>query len=86
MLCLAVVHQGVLAHEWGLILRAQIAGETFAMSVLGVFLQFLLGLATDIAQLALITRASLIVFVFLRLARKFFAASFARHGMACGPL
>lgn len=78
MLSLAMVHQSVLAHK--LFLRAEIAGEAFAMSVLDVLLQVLLGLAAHIALLALVGKASLTVDVLLRLARKFFAASFARHG------
>jgi len=80
VLCLLVVHQGVHAHECGLIFRAEIAGETFAMSVLDVLLQFRLGLATNIALLTLVGKASLKVDVLFRLACKFFAASFARHG------
>ena len=79
-----MVHQGVLAHERWFIFRAEIAGETFAMSVLDVLLQFLLRLATNIALLALVGKASLTVFVLLRLARKFFAASFARRGDGLG--
>ena len=77
MLSLAMVHQSVLAHK--LFLGAEIAGEAFAMSVLDVLLQVLLGLAAHIALLALVGKASLTVDVLLRLARKFFAASFARH-------
>jgi hypothetical protein len=80
MLSLAMVHQSVLAHKRRLFLRAEIAGEAFAMSVLDVLLQVLLGLAAHIALLALVGKASLTVDVLLRLARKFFAASFARHG------
>jgi hypothetical protein len=79
MLSLAMVHQSVLAHKRRLFLRAEIAGEAFAMSVLDVLLQVLLGLAAHIALLALVGKASLTVDVLLRLARKFFAASFARH-------
>ena len=45
-----------------------------------MLLQFLLGFARNIALLALVGKASLTVFVLFRLARKFFAASFARHG------
>jgi len=80
VLSLAMVHQSVLAHKRRLFLRAEIAGEAFAMSVLDVLLQVLLGLAAHIALLALVGKASLTVDVLLRLARKFFAASFARHG------
>jgi hypothetical protein len=79
MLSLAMVHQSVLAHKRRRVLRAEIAGEAFAMSVLDVLLQVLLGLASHIALLALVGKASLTVDVLLRLARKFFAASFARH-------
>ena len=79
MLSLAMVHQSVLAHKRRLFLRAEITGEAFAMSVLDVLLQVLLGLASHIALLALVGKASLTVDVLLRLARKFFAASFARH-------
>ena len=80
VLSLAMVHQSVLAHKRRLFLRAEIAGEAFAMSVLDVLLQFLLGLATNIALLTLVSKASLTVDLLFRLARKFFAASFARHG------
>ena len=79
MLRLAMVHQSVLAHKRKLFLRAEIAGEAFAMSVFDVLLQVLLGLAANIALLALVGKASLTVDVLFRLARKFFAASFARH-------
>ena len=79
MLRLAMVHQSVLAHKRKLFLRAEIAGEAFAMSALDVLLQVLLGLAANIALLALVGKASLTVDVLFRLARKFFAASFARR-------
>ena len=79
MLSLAMVHQSVVAHKRRLFLRAEIAGEAFAMSVLDVLLQVFLGLASHIALLALVGKAALTVDVLLRLARKFFAASFARH-------
>ena len=79
VLSLAMVHESVLTHKRRLFLRAEIAGEAFAMSVLDVLLQVLLGLASHIALLALVGKASLTVDVLLRLARKFFAASFARH-------
>jgi len=79
VLRLLMVHQSVLAHKRRLFLRAEIAGEAFAMSVLDVLLQFLLGLVTNIALLTLVSKASLTVDVLFRLARKFFAASFARH-------
>ena len=79
MLSLAMVHQSVLAHKRKLFLRAEIAGEAFAMSVFDVLLQVLLGLAANIALLALVGKASLTVDVLFRLARKFFAASFARR-------
>lgn len=85
MFHLAVVHQGIFAYDWGLIFRTQIAGETHAISVLVVLLQFLVGLATDIALRALITRASLSVFVSLRLARKFFPHRVQVTAMAWGP-
>ncbi len=49
------------------------------MTVLDVLHQFLLRLATNIALLALVGKASLTVFVLLCLAREFFAASLARH-------
>ena len=78
MLSLAMVHQSVLAHKRRLV--AEIAGEAFAMSVLDVLLQVLLGLAAHMALLALVGKASLTVDVLLRPARKFFAASFACHG------
>ena len=74
-----MVHQSVLAHKRRLFLRADIAGEAFAMSVLDVLLQFLLGLGTNIALLTLVGKASLIVDVEFRLARKFFTAFLARH-------
>ena len=80
VLSLAMVHQSVLAHKRRLFLRAEIAGEAFAMSVLDVLLQFLLCLVTDIALLTLMRTASLSVYAEFRLARKFFAASFACHG------
>ena len=75
-----MVHEGVLAHKRRLVLRAEVADETFAMSVLVVFLQFFLCFATHIALLALVSKASLTVDVLFRLTREFFAASFARHG------
>jgi hypothetical protein len=50
------------------------------MGVLDVFFQFRFGLVTHITLLALVRKASLTVDVLLRLARKLFAASFARHG------
>ena len=52
------------------------------MSALDVFLQFFLCVATHIALLALVSKASLTVDVLFRLTREFFAASFARptHG------
>jgi hypothetical protein len=80
VLSLAMVHEGVLAHKRRLVLRAEVADETFAMSVLDVFLQFFLCFATHIALLALVSKASLTVDVLFRLTREFFAASFARHG------
>ena len=58
---------------------SSVADETFAMSVLDVFLQFFLCFATHIALLALVSKASLTVDVLFRVTRKFFAASFARH-------
>ena len=74
-----MVRQSVLAHEWGLVLGAEIANEMLAMSVLGVFFQFGLGLATDITLLALMRAASLTVDVLFRLARKLFAAFITPH-------
>ena len=79
MLSLLMVYQSGLAHEWGLVLGAEIANETFAMSALDVHFQFRFGLATYITLLALMRMASLTVDVLFRLARKLFAASFARH-------
>ena len=79
VLRLLMVHQSVLAHKRRLFLRAEIAGEAFAMSVLDVLFQFRFGLATYITLLALMRMASLTVDVQFRLARKLFAA-FARHG------
>jgi len=78
VLSLAMVHQSVLAHKRRLFLGTEIARETFAMGVLDVLVQVLLCLATDIALLALVGKASLTVDVKFRLARKLFAASFAR--------
>ena len=78
MLRLAMVHQSVLAHKRRLFLRAEIAGEAFAMSVLDVLLQVLLGLAANIALLALVGKASLSVYPEFRLTRKFLAAFLAR--------
>ena len=63
--------------SYGLILGAAIADETFPMSVLDVFFQFLLGLATNIALLALVGKASLNVDVVFGLTCKFCAALFA---------
>ena len=80
VLSLAMVHQSVLAHKRRLCLRTDVANETYAMGVLDVFFQFRFGLVTHITLLALVGKASLTVDVLLRLARKFFAASFARHG------
>ena len=80
VLSLAMVHEGVLAHKRRRVLRAEVADETFAMSVLDVFLQFFLCFATHIALLALVSKASLTVDVLFRLTRKFFDAAFARHG------
>ena len=81
VLFLAMVHQSVLAHKRRLCLRTDVANETYAMGVLDVFFQFRFGLVTHIITLlALVGKASLTVDVLLRLARKFFAASFARHG------
>jgi len=79
VLPLLMVHQSVLAHKRRLFLRAEIAGEAFAMSVLDVLLQFLLGLVTNIALLAPVGKASLAVDVEFRLTRKFFAAFLTRH-------
>jgi len=79
VLPLLMVHQSVLAHKRRLFLRAEIAGEAFAMSVLDVLLQFLLGLVTNIALLAPVGKASLAVDVEFRLTRKFLAAFLARH-------
>ena len=79
MLSLLMVYQSVLAHEWGLVLGAEIANKSFAMRVLDVLFQFCFGLATDITLLALMRTASLTVDVQFCLARKLFAA-FARHG------
>ena len=79
VLSLAMIHQSVLAHKRRLFLRAEIAGEAFAMSVLDVLLQFLLGLVTNIALLAPVGKASLAVDVEFRLTRKFLAAFLARH-------
>ena len=76
MLSLAMIHQSVLAHKRRLV--AEIAGEAFAMSVLDVLLQVLLGLASHIALLALVGKASLSVYVEFRLTRKFLAAFLAR--------
>ena len=45
-----------------------------------MLLQLFLRFATPIALLALVSKASLTVDVLFRLTRKFFAASFARHG------
>ena len=78
MLSLAMVHQSVLAHKRRRVLRAEIAGEAFAMSVLDVLLQVLLGLASHVALLALVGKASLTVDVLFRLTRKFLAAFLAR--------
>lgn len=80
VLFLAMVHQSVLAHKRRLCLRTDVANETYAMGVLDVFFQFRFGLVTHITLLALVRKASLTVDVLLRLARKLFAASFARHG------
>ena len=81
VLSLAMVHQSVLAHKRRLCLRTDVANETYAMGVLDVFFQFRFGLVTHIITLlALVGKASLTVDVLLRLARKLFAASFARHG------
>ena len=80
VLFLAMVHQSVLAHKRRLCLRTDVANETYAMGVLDVFFQFRFGLVTHITLLALVGKASLTVDVLLRLARKFFAAPFARHG------
>ena len=80
MLSLLMVYQSVLAHEWGLVLGAEIANKSFAMRVLDVLFQFCFGLATDITLLALMRAASLTVDVLFRLTREFFAASLARHG------
>ena len=80
VLSLAMVHQSVLAHKRRLCLRTDVANETYAMGVLDVLLQVRLCLATDIALLALVGKASLTVDVLFRLASKLFAASFARHG------
>ena len=80
VLFLAMVHQSVLAHKRRLCLRTDVANETYAMGVLDVFFQFRFGLVTHITLLALVGKASLTVDVLLRLARKLFAASFARHG------
>ena len=80
VLRLLMVHQSVLAHKRRLVLRADITSKTFAMGVLDVLLQVLLCLATDIALLALVGKASLTVDVLFRLARKFLAAFLARHG------
>mgnify|MGYP007063821870 CR=1 FL=1 len=76
---LLMVDQSVLAHKRRLCLRAEIAGETFAMGVLDVLLQVLLCLVTNIALLAPVGKASLIVDVEFRLTRKFLAAFLARH-------
>ena len=78
MLSLAMVHQSVLAHKRRRVLRAEIAGEAFAMRGLDVLLQVLLCLATDVALLALVGKASLTVYVEFRLTRKFLAAFLAR--------
>ena len=80
MLRLLMVHEGVLAHEWGLFLRAEVACETLAMSVLDVLLQSPLGIATHITLLALVRKASLTVDVLFRLTRKLFATFITRHG------
>ena len=56
-----MVYQSVLAHEWGLVLGAEIANKSFAMRVLDVLFQFCFGLATDITLLALMRAASLTV-------------------------
>jgi len=80
VLRLLMVHQSVLAHKRRLVLRADITSKTFAMGVLDVLLQVLLCLATDIALLALVGKASLTVNALFRLARKFFAAFLARYG------
>ena len=61
VLRLLMVDQSVLAHKRRLCLRAEIAGETFAMGVLDVLLQVLLCLVTNIALLAPVGKASLIV-------------------------
>jgi len=79
MLRLLMVHEGVLAHEWGLVLGAEIANKSFAMRVLDVLFQFCFGLATDITLLALMRTASLTVDVLFRLARKLFAAFITPH-------
>ena len=76
MLSLAMVHQSVLAHKRRRVLRAEIAGEAFAMSVLDVLLQVLLGLASHVALLTLVGKASLTVNEYFRLAGKFLSASF----------
>ena len=79
MLSLLMVYQSVLAHEWGLVLGAEIANKSFAMRVLDVLFQFCFGLATDITLLALMRAASLTVDVLFRLARKLFAAFITPH-------
>ena len=84
MLSLLMVYQSVLAHEWGLVLGAEIANKSFAMRVLDVLFQFCFGLATDITLLALMRTASLTVDVLFRLARKILAASFAHRGDGLG--
>ena len=80
VLSLAMVHQSVLAHKRRIFLRAEIARETFAMGVLDVLLQLCFGLAFRITLLTLEGKASLTVDVLFCLTRKFFTASFARHG------
>ena len=79
MLRLAMVRQSVFTHEWWLAFRAEVANKTFAMGVLDVLFQFLLCFPTHIALLALVSKASLSVNEYFRLASKFLSASFTRR-------